>query len=564
MSQLAPAPSRLGATKPPRTTVANTAIAPVPGSGTTYTGPTVPLSVARRNHNHGTGLNSAPRRVGWVAVKEGSFVQTWKQRFMILRNEWADFFKSEDGKVLYTLFLSDITAIGRAELAVPTIEIKRSVDGPSSSPGERDGAAKVLFIKVKSDEELYTWIDFIHIACPGLGGVSNPTNFFHGVHVGFDATTREFVGLPREWVQLLGASAITKEDYARNPQAVIEAVDFYADLRKRADNPSEYLALEPSPISRIEESADAADNASTQNSNFAEQSTPGTEFNRNEPDKAQVHHNLPTQYPPRPPVQASHIPALPGLQTRAPKVAPVQPALNYYPQTTSITETKTPGINDEGSKSTITSIPVPSRRRRAVRHITTSEAEFIAKLQSIVSQGDPTTSYLKQKKIGQGASGSVYVAKIAPTASGVAAQIVIKYGRNTRVAIKEMNLARQHRKELLIDEIMIMKQSRHANIINFLDAFLLNDSRQLWVIMDYMEGGALNDIIDNNPTILERHIATICREVTYKPKQKHISLYADSTADMPRLEPSALTEHHSSRHQERQCAPGSKRQCQDQ
>ena len=148
-----------------------------------------------------------------------------------------------------------------------------------------------------------------------------------------------------------------------------------------------------------------------------------------------------------------------------------------------------------------------------MRHITTSEAEFIAKLQSIVSQGDPNTSYMKQKKIGQGASGSVYVAKIAPTASGIAAQIVNKYGRNTRVAIKEMNLARQHRKELLIDEIMIMKQSRHANVINFLDAFLLNDCRQLWVIMDYMEGGALNDIIDNNPAILERHIATICREV---------------------------------------------------
>jgi len=76
-----------------------------------------------------------------------------------------------------------------------------------------------------------------------------------------------------------------------------------------------------------------------------------------------------------------------------------------------------------------------------------------------------------------------------------------------------MNLARQPRKELLIDEIMIMKESRHPNIINFLDAFLLNENRMLWVVMDYMEGGALIDIIDNNPEISEAQIATICKEV---------------------------------------------------
>lgn len=60
---------------------------------------------------------------------------------------------------------------------------------------------------------------------------------------------------------------------------------------------------------------------------------------------------------------------------------------------------------------------------------------------------------------------------------------------------------------------MIMKENRHENIINFLEAFLVNENRQLWVVIDYMDGGALNDIIDNNSTISERHMATICREV---------------------------------------------------
>ncbi len=80
-----------------------------------------------------------------------------------------------------------------------------------------------------------------------MGGVSNPTNFSHAVHVGFDPSTGEFVGLPPEWSKLLNSSAITKEDYERNPQAVFEVLDFYSDLTKRAENPNQYPSLTPTP-----------------------------------------------------------------------------------------------------------------------------------------------------------------------------------------------------------------------------------------------------------------------------------------------------------------------------
>ncbi|KAL3956796.1 hypothetical protein ACCO45_009642 [Purpureocillium lilacinum] len=126
----------------------------------------------------------------------------------------------------------------------------------------------------------------------------------------------------------------------------------------------------------------------------------------------------------------------------------------------------------------VTPISIPLKRRQVVRHLRASEA-------------DP---HYKAPKIGQGASGSVYVAKIKDGAVGIARDI------------------RTRRGALLIDEIMIMKESRHPNIINFLDAFLLNENRMLWVVMDYMEGGALIDIIDNNPEISEAQIATICKE----------------------------------------------------
>src|SRR6201999_2686109 len=100
---------------------------------------------------------------------------------------------------------------------------------------------------VKSDDDLYEWIDFIYARCPGMGGVSNPTNFSHAVHVGFDPQTGEFVGLPPEWSKLLNSSAITKEDYERNPQAVFEVLEFYSDITKRAQNQQAYPSLTPTP-----------------------------------------------------------------------------------------------------------------------------------------------------------------------------------------------------------------------------------------------------------------------------------------------------------------------------
>ena len=51
--------------------------------------------------------------------------------------------------------------------------------------------------------------------------------------------------------------------------------------------------------------------------------------------------------------------------------------------------------------------------------------------------------------------------------------------------------------------------------VNFLDAFLQEEQSELWVVMEFMEGGALTDIIVNSPSISEDQIATICLEVNY-------------------------------------------------
>jgi serine/threonine protein kinase len=75
------------------------------------------------------------------------------------------------------------------------------------------------------------------------------------------------------------------------------------------------------------------------------------------------------------------------------------------------------------------------------------------------------------------------------------------------VAIKQMDLQMQPRKELIINEIMVLRDSQHENIVNFIDSFLIK--MELWVVMELMECGPLTEIIERN-NMTEKQIATVC------------------------------------------------------
>lgn len=121
--------------------------------------------------------------------------------------------------------------------------------------------------------------------------------------------------------------------------------------------------------------------------------------------------------------------------------------------------------------------------------------QIVSKLQLICTPGNPKEFYLDLQKIGQGASGGVYIAKSVIT-QGI-------------VAIKQMNLEQQPKKELIINEILVMKDSKHPNIVNFIDLYLLKG--ELWVVMEYMEGGSLTEIVTHS-VMTEGQIGAVCRE----------------------------------------------------
>lgn len=125
-----------------------------------------------------------------------------------------------------------------------------------------------------------------------------------------------------------------------------------------------------------------------------------------------------------------------------------------------------------------------------------SDEEILDKLRTIVSIGDPTRKYTKIEKIGQGASGTVYTA--------------IESSTGMEVAIKQMNLSQQPKKELIINEILVMRENKHPNVVNYLDSYLVGE--ELWVVMEYLPGGSLTDVVTET-CMDEGQIAAVCREV---------------------------------------------------
>uniref|UniRef100_A0A9J8A7A8 non-specific serine/threonine protein kinase n=1 Tax=Cyprinus carpio carpio TaxID=630221 RepID=A0A9J8A7A8_CYPCA len=306
--------------------------------------------------------------------------------------------------------------------------------------------------------------------------ISLPSDFEHTIHVGFDAVTGEFTGMPEQWARLLQTSNITKLEQKKNPQAVLDVLKFYDS--KETNNSQKYMSF-------TDKGTDNYSSSNAVNSKTVSE-TPAVATVSEDDDEDEA--TPPPTIAPRPEHTKS-------IYTRS-VIDPLPPPLSTKDAATSpISNVAADGGSPTPTPSTNTPTPSTPQNTDKTRKKKMSDEEILEKLRSIVSVGDPKKKYTRFEKIGQGASGTVYTA--------------IDIATGQEVAIKQMNLQQQPKKELIINEILVMRENKNPNIVNYLDSYLVGD--ELWVVMEYLAGGSLTDVVTET-CMDEAQIAAVCRE----------------------------------------------------
>lgn len=442
--------------------------------------------------------------------------------------------------------------------------------------------------------------------------ISYPTNFEHTVHVGFDAITGEFTGMPEQWALMLKNSNISKQEQKKNPQAVLDVLNWFDNSSKQRPS-SKYMthglhttthsaSSIGSSLSRVSSSSPSSTPTDSESHGGVGGGVGGQVHLSSSHSQAyslgplSSHHNSAGDHDSDelglgsvgggissggssiagnngiPPLIASRPERTKSIYTRpiddgtttTPLSPPIPPhlgsnainagvvgvrsptfdknknsttiltatvnsstnsttaisaaaaaqtpttALNAnsqpaapqaIPTGTTQTTTVVPASGGVGSTTTTTTTgaatnETTNQQRTNTKKKKISDEEILEKLRSIVSVGDPKRKYNRMEKIGQGASGTVYTA--------------IESSTGMEVAIKQMNLSQQPKKELIINEILVMRENKHPNVVNYLDSYLV--SEELWVVMEYLPGGSLTDVVTET-CMDEGQIAAVCREV---------------------------------------------------
>lgn len=417
--------------------------------------------------------------------------------------------------------------------------------------------------------------------------ISAPENPVHVTHVGYDSSTGQFTGLPKEWQRLINESGIPEKERRENPQTMVDILQFYKETTERPPEdqvlekfhnagptdsrqystptspnmyPANYMgsfenprAPPPVPASRAPgrdmipsrpapKPPVSMSNRPTPSNAYSTTNDSGIGLSQQSDDLSQMQlkdsapmlpeehrsrsnsrANGPSPFSPPTPqlssqpsvaqsavyqqqlMQQQHEQALAQAQAamsghvgRAPskRQAPQPQAPIPSPHQTvayaRLGEANGHAHVPRQQQAAPGGVPVPRPRHRPRQ---SNAIDVVASLKRICDDGDPRELFRSFNKIGQGASGGVYTGYERAT--------------NRLVAIKQMNLEQQPKKDLIINEILVMKDSCHPNIVNYIASYLCIG--ELWVVMEFMEGGSLTDVVTFN-IMTEGQIASVCRE----------------------------------------------------
>ncbi|KAJ3387158.1 signal transducing kinase of the PAK [Entophlyctis sp. JEL0112] len=329
--------------------------------------------------------------------------------------------------------------------------------------------------------------------------ISSPYNPVHLTHVGFNQDTGEYTGLPKEWQNLLQAAGISKQDQDANPQAMMDIMGFYNDKNagKLADGVWEKFGKATDAVSSPDDPVSTAHSGNPPSLGSPNGGSPASGSTSPQlMPRPSIAVGSATAAPSKPPVPARPAHTMSVYST---DINAASPAVKQDPPKPS--RNPPPPPKPANLKASNDNVAAPSAagavsQARPSKGKVPNDAEIVDRLIAVCNPADPTRLYKNLVKIGQGASGLVFTANPVSNTASV-------------VAIKQMNLEKQPKKELIINEILIMRESRHKNIVNFIDGFMFKGD--LWVVMEYMEGGTLTSVVTTN-YMNEGQIAFVCRE----------------------------------------------------
>jgi len=138
-------------------------------------------------------------------------------------------------------------------------------------------------------------------------------------------------------------------------------------------------------------------------------------------------------------------------------------------------------------------LPPPITPRTA-KKLKLKDDMFRDMISKYCSKENPSSRLREVKKLGQGSSGVVMLVHDAVT--------------DSRLAVKKMNLHRQQKRDLLVNEVSV-GSLQHPNIVQTFSTHLVGE--ELWVLMEPLDGGSLTQIVENLhiSKLTERHMARI-------------------------------------------------------
>ena len=314
---------------------------------------------------------------------------------------------------------------------IPTTSLVPTFEKQSSS----SGGLKSLV------EGLVNTVTDIFSPTPRMS-ISSPYNAIHLTHVGYNPATGEFTGLPREWQNLLEQSGISRHEQQAHPQAVLDIIGFY----------SENMGGGPDGTPSNGKTRKGPTPPSTSPTSSSPETSPKDRRKPSAPSRPA--HTLS--------IYSTELPKKPGSTASAPSHG--VPALsNTMSQPSNGTlQNLIPSLSSSSSSSSAAKKPKPPKplhprrdNEKAPRPRPKKEGasieDLVVSLANLCNPQDPTKLYKNLVKIGQGASGGVFTATIVKDqGNGPTTQ-------SQQIAIKQMVLEQQPKKELIVGEIVVMK-----------------------------------------------------------------------------------------------------------